>query len=92
MKTEIKEPILHYATDRRCYNGALCSDLQRELDSQNNILKAIEKEYPEFSCTYFPGDGKYLAFLKYKQLSEHMYSDRGQCLLDAWRMLLGKTK
>lgn len=50
------------ASDRRCYNGAMCSDLQREA----NHTKALEKRMKEIDRTagvcYFPVEGKYLAF------------------------------
>lgn len=50
------------ASNRRCYNGALSSDLQREL----NHTKALEEKMKQLdhtaSCTYFPMEGKYLTF------------------------------
>ena len=84
----MKEPQLHYATDRRCYNGAFCSDLQKEFDSKDKILKAIRAKYPEYFCTYFPVEGKYMSFLKYKEITSVFHVDRGECLLEAWRLLI----
>ncbi len=88
----MNQPTLHYATDRRCYNGAMCSDLQREIGSREKILAEIKKEFPEYSCTYFPMEGKYLSFLKYDILTNTMWEDKGQCLLEAWRVLIAKTE
>mgnify|MGYP006282763901 CR=1 FL=1 len=85
-------PELHYATDRRCYNGAMCSDLQREIDSQNRILKEIREQYPNFRICYFPVEGAYSAHLCYKEVSGNMFQDRGQCLLESWRILIGGTQ
>ena len=90
----MKEPELHYAYDRRCYNGAMCSDLQKEHVSKDNILKQIKKARPDYRCTYFPVEDKYLSFI-YKteyvpiQLTGNMFEDKGQCLLEAWIILVG---
>ena len=92
MKTISKliEPKLHYAKDRRCYDGAMCSDLQRELDSKEVIFNEIKESYPDYHCTYFPAEGKFLSFLKCKILTNNMFEDRGKCLLEAWRILIRK--
>ena len=51
----------HHATDRRVYNGALCSDMQREQDS----IKQLKKLLPDNAqCTYFPMEGKWCCSLK----------------------------
>lgn len=84
-----KEPELHYATDRRCYDGAFCSDLQKEIDSVANLEKNIKAACPGFSCTYFPAEGKYMAFVDRRPLTGEFVTDRGHCLLQAWRMLVG---
>lgn len=89
----MNEPELHYATDRRCYNGAFCSDLQREINSREELEKQIKAVHPEFRCTYFPAEGKHMAFVfEYKTLTNVMFADRGQCLLQAWRILVGQTE
>lgn len=33
----------HYAKDRRCYNGACCSDLQKEIDAKAEARKQLEE-------------------------------------------------
>ena len=51
----------HTATDRRVYNGALCSDMQREKDS----IQALKDKLPKnHLCTYFPMEGKWCCSLK----------------------------
>jgi len=85
----MKEPRLHYATDRRCYNGSCCSDLQREVNSKERILRAIQKVRPDYFCTYFPVEGKWLSFLRYQEITGNMFVDKGECLLEAWRILCG---
>jgi len=51
----------HTATDRRVYNGALCSDMQREKDS----IQALKDKLPKnHLCTYFPTEGKWCCSLK----------------------------
>lgn len=100
-----KEPELHYATDRRCYNGAMCSDLQKEIDSRNSILKEIQNSRPDYRCTYFPMEGKFMSFVDKEttirsrtgdyvaqvpcELTGNFFEDKGQCLLEAWRILVG---
>jgi hypothetical protein len=83
-----QRPILHYATDRRCYNGALCSDLQKELDSRDDILNQVQIVEPEFRTVYFPVEGKYSGWIKYKEITS-LYEDRGDALLEAWDKLIG---
>jgi hypothetical protein len=87
----MQEPEIHYATDRRCYYGAMCSDLQKEHGSKQAVFDQIKAKYPEYSCVYFPYGGFYMNFLGYKQLSPVEYQDRGQCLLAAWRGLIGRS-
>lgn len=93
----MNQPVLHYTTDRRCYNGTMCSDLQKELDSKENILDAIQRVRPDYRCTYFPMEGKYLSFINCnlelgsvirKQLTGNMFEDKGQALLEAWKILM----
>lgn len=94
--TTLREPVIHYATDRRCYNGAYCSDLQRELDSLKAVEAAIRRVEPSYRCCYFPGEGKYLSFVSTEgrfgfpvpREFGDMYVDKGQCLLAAWRELV----
>lgn len=84
----MEEPILYYAKDRRCYNGAFSSDMEKEIASKQKILNSIKEQYPEYSCTYFPAEGKYLSFISHRELTGNMHNDQGQCLLEAWRILI----
>jgi len=84
----LKEPVLHYARDRRCYQGAMCSDLAREVKSRDDIFDVIKEKYPDYFCTYFPMEGKYMSFDKYSEVSGNFFEDKGECLLEAWRLLI----
>lgn len=87
----MKRPEIHYATDRRVYNGALCSDLQREAESKDNIRKKILEKYPKFRTCHFPQGGGWLAHLCYDDVSGNFHHDLGDCLLEAWDILIGNT-
>ena len=84
----MNEPYLHYATDRRCYNGAMHSDLEREASTRQDLFSEIRGQHPDYFCTYFPAEGKYMSFIKYKELTGNFFEDKGQCLLEAWRTLV----
>ena len=51
------------ATDRRVYNGAPCSDMQREFNHTDALDKRMKEADPTASCTYFPMEGKCLVFV-----------------------------
>jgi hypothetical protein len=53
MKDILDEP-LHYATDRRCYEGAPCSDLKKEWGQNEDLYKLLKKEFPTAWITWFP--------------------------------------
>lgn len=59
-----KEPALitYRASDRRVYNGALCTDMARELNHTKDLEKRMYKADPTSGCTYFPLENKYLVF------------------------------
>lgn len=86
----MERPTLHRATDRRCYNEAMCSNLQREVDSEKEILRQLKKVEPEFSCTYFPMEKKYLTFIKYRTLTDNFHSSLGEAILEAWDLITGE--
>jgi len=52
----------YIATDRMHYNGAPCSDLQRELNTSKELEHRMKLADPTSSCIYFPMEGKYLVF------------------------------
>lgn len=52
----------YYATDRRVYYGALCSDMQREADRTKYLRGRMKEADPTARCVYFPVEGKYMVF------------------------------
>jgi len=82
----------------------MCSDLQMEIDSRDNIRKALQAVDPTFSTCYFPVEGKYCGWIKYEAVSElygvvlrlkqitGMHEDVGDCLLEAWDKLIGEEE
>ena len=47
----------YYATDRRIYNGAPCSDMRRQWNREEEILKELRRLEPRAWMTYFPQEG-----------------------------------
>ena len=78
---------LHKATDRRCYDGQPCVDLKKEIEEEFKLLQRIKELEPEYSITYFPYEGMYMSFVNYKPLSLQFFSDRGDCLIEAFEIL-----
>ena len=87
----LMRPELHYARDRRCYNGAPCTDLKREWDSRDNIRAQLQAVEPEFRTVYFPVEGKHSGWIKYKEITV-LHEDVGDALLEAWDKLIGEGK
>ena len=56
----VKIPRIHHATDRRCYQGAYCSDMEREINSKNGARSALSNV--GMSITYFPAGSFYVGF------------------------------
>jgi hypothetical protein len=86
-----ERPEVHYATDRRCYNGALSTDLRKEVESTRNLRIQIEAVEPEFDTCYFPMEGKYSGWVGNKQITD-MHEDIGHVLLVAWNKLVGSSR
>jgi hypothetical protein len=66
----------------------MCSDLEKEVSTRQNLFEKIKEVCPDYSCTYFPAEGKHMSFVKYKELTGNFFEDKGQCLLEAWRILV----
>lgn len=49
----------YYATDRRVYNGAPCSDMSREWKHTDELEAYLKKLRPGAFATYFPIEGKW---------------------------------
>lgn len=70
----------HYtATDRRVYNGELCSDMQREMESIERLKGEAAKLGAR--CTYFPLEGKWSVWRNLKQVSAS-HDDIGAALVE----------
>ena len=53
---------LYYASDRRVYNGAPCSDMNREWQRTEDLMNYMKHLDKTASCLYYPEAGKYLVF------------------------------
>ncbi len=79
----------YFASDRRYYDGALCSDLQREADRTDALEKRMKASNPDASCTYFPMEDKFMVFVKHRQLTGNFYRHKQQALIEAIQVLEG---
>ena len=79
----------YHASDRRCYDGALCSDLQRQVDRTDALEKRMKASNPEASCTYFPMEDKFMVFVKHRQLTGNFYRHKQHALIEAIQVLEG---
>ena len=87
------------AADRRVYDGAPCSDMAREWANEDMLVKRLEAADRTASVTYFPVEGKWLAFtntglLKFpdligppKVLTDRFHVSRQACLIEAIQVL-----
>ena len=80
----------YYATDRRVYYGAPCTDMQREFDNTDYLRKELRKL--NGTCTYFPMEGKFMAFTldKFKEITGRFHCCQQQALIEAIQVLTGK--
>ena len=53
----------YHATDRRLYNGAACSDMQREAASEAQLRRRMQKADATARCTYFPAEAQHMVFV-----------------------------
>lgn len=79
----------YYAYDRRCYDGAPCSDLQREWDQTEALEKRMKKANPLAFVTYFPVEGKWEAATseKYQSITGRAFYCKQMALIDAIEFL-----
>ena len=87
------------ASDRRVYNGAGCSDMEREWARTDYLIKRMKKADPTASCTYFPLEGKHLVFINSnllenpnlegppQELTGNMHSNKQEALIEAIKIL-----
>lgn len=79
----------YYASDRRCYYGAPCSDLQREWDQTAALEERMKAANPLAFVTYFPVEGEWRAATseKYKPITGRSFSCKQMALIDAIEFL-----
>jgi hypothetical protein len=87
------------ASDRRVYNGAPCSDMNKEWKHTADLEKRMKKADPTAACTYFPAEGKYLVFVNSnlmknpnligppKILTNNFHSNKQEALIEAITIL-----
>ena len=93
----------YHAKDRRLYNGAPCSDLQKEWDNTTALEKQMKQLDSTTSCTYFPLEAKYLVFTNSnllenlnltgppKELTGNMHTSKQRALIEAIHKLKGDS-
>ncbi len=89
----MNELTTYHVADRRVYNGALCSGMQRE-EGHTKVLEArLKAADSTASATYFPVEGKYMAF-HYptpdkgpREISGTFHSSRQLALIEAIEIL-----
>lgn len=87
------------ATDRRVYNGAMCSDMTREFERTAQLVRRMKKADPTARCTYFPMEGKFLVFTNSnvlenpdlvgppKELTGNFHCNKQEALIEAIKLL-----
>jgi hypothetical protein len=79
----------YHATDRRVYNGALCSDMQREAERLKELTARLKQVAPGASCTYFPVEQKYMTFVDNKPVTGNFFFNRQLAIIEAIAVLEG---
>jgi len=79
----------YYATDRRVYNGALCSDMQRQQDHTNALLAKLVELEPDAFCTYFPQEDKWDVSRRsdYKSIIPSLIAGKQEAIIAAIEIL-----
>lgn len=84
------------ATDRRVFQGAPCSDMQRERDRTDGLESRMKTAEPTATCTYFPMEGKYMTFFKpdpdgtWYEVTGNFHENKQEALIEAIRILENK--
>ncbi len=72
----VTELINYRARDRRVYNGCPSSDMKRQWDHTEGLIKRMQDADPTAGDCYFPLEGKYLVFTNSKgRLSWEEYTE-----------------
>jgi hypothetical protein len=95
-KNDMVELETYRAMDRRVYNGALCSDLQKQIDHTHKLRARMHKADPTARCTYFPAESKWLVATNIettiqvgpvKILTGIFHEDEQEALIEAIKIL-----
>ena len=88
----------YQASDRRVYNGALCSDMQKEADHTKRLEKCMKQLDATARCTYFPVEHKFLVFTYPNSeyipeiLTDNFHAYKQEALIEAIRVLSAEGK
>lgn len=82
------------ASDRRVYNGAYCSDMERERDHTKQLMEELLKLEPNAICTYFPMEGKWDVSRRtdYKSIIPDMVEGKQEAIIEAIELLRKESK
>jgi hypothetical protein len=75
----------YYATDRRVYDGVLCSDMRREFE--HSLKLAMKLRSLGGICTDFPVEQAYMVFVDCKPLTDCFHSRKQEALIEAILLL-----
>ena len=82
----------YHASDRRCYYGAPCSDLRREIDHTDALYERMRQANMGATCTYFPAEGKYMTFLNFRAITGNFHDNEQEALIEAIQKLEGDNE
>ena len=95
----MSELTTYRASDRRVYNGAFCSDMQREVNHTQALVKRMHQLDTTAACIYFPAEGKFLVFINSNMLTHpdlmgppkiltgNFHNDKQEALIEAIEVL-----
>lgn len=84
-----KKLTAYYATDRRCYDGAPCTDLSREIKHEASLARRLKSVDATAYCTYFPSEGRFLTSFspptgrRNQDITGNFHDNRQDALIDA---------
>lgn len=55
----MKPPRTYHAKDRRCFDGAPCPDLQKEISHTRALQRRLRRADPRAHCVHFPAGNCY---------------------------------
>lgn len=83
----------YFASDRRVYDGALCSDMKRERNHTVMLEKRMKEADPTAQCTYFPVEEQWLVFTRPnpegapRPLTDNFHEKKQLALIEAIQIL-----